>query len=242
MTTLHRMTALTCLICTPCACFGKDNGARATSPEKEKGFVSLFDRKSLDGWWKHDKVPKFHVGGKWEVVDGVIVGDQDPPGKGGFLATKNKYGDFEIRCQIKLDYPSDTGLFLRMGDDGKSHQVTLDNRPEGQFGRIYLPWTHDSVHESPDGVKAFKQRKWNEVVVRIEGEPAHIQFWLNGKLVTDFQHTKETTSGVPREGYLGLQVHPSVPTHENWKEGNKVRFRNIRIRELNQQNAKKKVI
>jgi hypothetical protein len=239
MITSFRLAVFVCLLCCPGTCYSKDRRAAAAPPKKEKGFVSLFDGKTLDGWWKHDKVPKFHVGGKWEVVDGVIVGDQHPPGKGGFLATKKKYSDFEVRCQIKLDYPSDTGLFLRMGEDGKSHQVTLDNRPEGQFGRIYLPWTHDSVHESPDGAEAFKQKKWNDVVVRVEGEPAHIQFWLNGKLVTDFQHTEETTSGVPREGYLGLQVHPSVPTHENWKEGNKVRFRNIRIRDLSAKDANK---
>ncbi len=64
------------------------------------------------GWWKHDKVPKFHVGGKWEVIDGVLVGDQDSPGIGGFLATKDKYGDFEIRMEVWLDFPSNTGVFL----------------------------------------------------------------------------------------------------------------------------------
>ncbi len=198
----------------------------------EVGFVSLFDGKTLDGWWKHNKVPKFHVGGKWEVVDGVIVGDQDPPGKGGFLATKEKYSDFVIRFELNMDYPSDSGVFVRMGDDGKSHQVTLDNRPGGDFGAIYLPWTQDSVLKNPEGVKAFRQKEWNDVEVRIEGEPSRIRFRLNGQLVTDFQHTEKTTAGVPTEGYIGLQVHPSVPTHVNWKEGNKVRFRNIRIKDL----------
>ena len=234
---LHTLVLVTVFVIPRFGCAG--DAAKSPSPSKdEKSFKQLFDGKSLEGWWKHDKVPKFHVGGKWEVIDGVLTGDQDPPGKGGFLATKDKYGDFEIRMEVKLDYPSDTGVFLRMGEDGKSHQVTLDNRPEGQFGRIYLPWTHNSVHESPDGVKAFKQKKWNDVVVRIEGEPAQIQFWLNGKLVTDFHHKEETTSGVPREGYIGLQVHPAVPTHVNWKEGSKVRFRNIRIRELNRDEKK----
>lgn len=219
------------LIC-PVAAFNKEHANTVSAAKAEEGFESIFDGKTTDGWWKHDKVPKFHVGGRWQVEDGILIGDQDPPGKGGFLATRKKYSDFEVRCEINLDYPSDTGLFLRMGEDGKSHQVTLDNRPQGQFGRIYLPWTHDSVHESPHGSKVFKQREWNDVRVRIEGEPARIQFWLNGKLVTDFQHTPETTSGVPREGYLGLQVHPAVPTHVNWKAGNKVRFRNIRIHEI----------
>lgn len=238
MVSLLRFAVLVGITSTALFCVAKEDKTPATPAEVEEGFKPLFDGKSLDGWWKQNKVPKFHVGGKWEVIDGALVGDQDPPGKGGFLATKDKFSDFELRCQIKLDYPSDTGLFLRMGDDGKSHQVTLDNRPKGQFGRIYLPWTHDSVHESPDGVKAFKQKKWNDVVVRMEGEPSHIQFWLNGKLVTDFQHTEETTSGVPHEGYIALQVHPAVPTHVNWKEGNKVRFRNIRIRDLAGENPK----
>jgi hypothetical protein len=213
---------------------------QATEPAKpaskskvEEGFVSLFDGKTLDGWWRQDKVPKFHVGGKWEVVDGVLIGQQDPPNKGGFLATKGKYQNVELRCEINLDYPSDTGIFLRMGDDGLSHQVTLDNRPDGQFGKIYLPWTQSMVHDSPDGIKSFKQKEWNDVRVRIEGEPSRIRFWLNGELVTDFQHTAETTKGVPPTGYIALQVHPTVENIKHFEKGNKVRFRNIRIRELN---------
>lgn len=201
--------------------------------DEEHGFVPLFDGETLDGWWPHTGVPKFHVGGKWEVVDGLLVGQQDPPGKGGFLATKQKFQDFVIRLEVNMDYPSDSGVFLRMGEDGKSHQVTLDNRPDGQFGRIYLPWTQASVHDSPEGVKSFKQDAWNDVEIRIEGEPARIRFWLNGALVTDFQHTEETTRGVPPAGYIALQVHPTVENMKHFDEGNKVRFRNIRIRPLN---------
>ena len=206
-----------------------DESSSPAPEESEEGFVSLFDGKTLDGWWPHTGVPTFHVGGKWEVVDGIMVGQQDPPNKGGFLATKEKYGDYEIRLEVNMDYPSDSGVFLRMGEDGKSHQVTLDNRPDGQFGKIYLPWTQAMVHESPDGIKSFKQKEWNDVVIRIEGEPARIQFWLNGTLVTDFQHTAETTKGVPSSGYIGLQVHPTVENMKHFDEGNKVRYRNIRI-------------
>ncbi len=207
----------------------------AAEPKKdqsEEGFITLFDGKTLKGWHRHMDVPKFHVGGKWEVIDGVIVGDQDPPGKGGFLVTDGKYDNFIFRFEVNMDFPSDSGIFLRMGEDGKSHQVTLDNHPTGQFGKIYLPWTQAKVHDSPDGVKSYKQKEWNEGEVRIEGEPARIRFWLNGNLITDFQHTEETTKNVPTIGYVGLQVHPSVPTHVNWKEGNKVRYRNIRVKPL----------
>lgn len=210
--------------------------AKTDTAASEAGFVSLFDGKTLDGWWLHTGVPKFHVGGKWQVVDGALVGQQHPPGKGGFLATKEKYGDYIIRLEVNMDLPSDSGVFLRMGDDGKSHQVTLDNRPDGQFGGIYLPWTQARVHESPDGVRSFKQNAWNDVQIHIEGEPARIRFWLNGDLVTDFQHTEETTKGVPPSGYIGLQVHPTVENMKHFEAGNQVRYRNVRIRPIKADN------
>lgn len=215
------------------ACSSPDSGAGETAEAGDGSsdtttFVSIFDGETLDGWIRHENLPEEQPGGKWEVIDGAIVGDQDPPGHGGFLVTTEQYGDFELALETNLDYPVDSGIFLRVGEDGKSHQVTLDYREGGQIGGIYLPWTQGGVFSNPDGVDHFREGEWNDVRVRIEGEPARIQFWLNGELVTDFQHTAETTQGVPRTGYIGLQVHPG----ESYEAGKKVRFRNIRIREL----------
>ena len=214
-----------------CFCAAPPEPKTETEPEpaeSESGFVSLFDGESLDGWKRHEGLPGDNVGGKWEVIEGAIAGDQDPPGLGGFLITTGTYGDFVLRLETKLDYPVDSGIFLRVGEDGKSHQVTLDNRPDGDIGAIYLPWTQSMVLANPEGAKHFRSGEWNDVEIRIEGEPSRIQFRLNGELVTDFQHTEETTKGVPREGYIALQVHPG----DDWVEGNKARFRNIRIRTL----------
>lgn len=194
----------------------------------EEGFVSLFDGKTLKGWKKHMGLPADNIGGQWEVIDGVIAGDQDPPGKGGFLITEGKYRDFILKVETRIDWPVDSGIFLRVGEDGKSHQVTLDNRPEGEIGGIYLPWTQNYVMHNPDGIKHFKQREWNALQIQIQGEPARIQAWLNGQKITDFQHTAETTKGVPKEGSIALQIHPGG----DWVQGNKARFRNIRIKPL----------
>lgn len=213
---------------TPPAAGTTDLSSTTPPPPEDDSYVSLFNGENLDGWSRHMDLPDERTGGKWEVIDGVIVGDQDPPGWGGFLITDGVYRDFIVRMETNLDYPSDSGVFLRVGPDGKSHQVTLDNRPNGSIGSIYLPWTQASVYSNPEGEKHFRQGEWNDLVVQIQGEPAHIQFWLNGVLVTDFQHTEETTRGVPTEGHVGLQVHPG-----DWEEGVKVRFRNIRIKELN---------
>ncbi len=200
----------------------------AASGSSESGFHSIFDGKTLVGWSKHVGLPADNRGGKWTVEDGAIVGGQDPPGKGGFLITDKKYGDFALRLQTYLDWPIDSGIFLRVGEDGKSHQVTLDYRPDGFIGAIYLPWTQGMVKENPEGMSAYRKEQWNDVEIRIEGGPARIRFWLNGQLVTDFQHTEKTTQGVLRSGTIGLQIHPG----ESWGSGNRARFRNIRIKPL----------
>lgn len=220
-----RLVAILCLVLFAAAC-----APRAEEPAPSDGgeFVSLFDGETLDGWSRHTGLPEDQVGGKWEVVNGAIVGDQDPPGHGGFLVTDEQFGDVELTLETMLDYPVDSGIFLRVGEDGKSHQVTLDYREGGEIGAIYLPWTQGGVHANPEGIEHFEADAWNDVRVRIEGEPARIRFWLNGELVTDFQHTEETTQGVPQQGTIGLQVHPG----ESYEAGKKVRFRNIRVRRL----------
>ncbi|SFI29561.1 3-keto-disaccharide hydrolase [Planctomicrobium piriforme] len=200
---------------------------QGSAPEAD--FVSLFDGQTMTGWKPHLTVPKAHVGGKWYVKDGLLYGDQDENEGGGFLITEGEYDDFILRFDLFQDYPTDTGIFVRMGEDGKSHQITLDNRPGGQIGSVYLPWTQARVLDNPEGYKAFKQGKWNTVEIRVEGEPSHIQFWLNGVKVTDLQHTPETTKGVPVKGHIGLQVHPKTPGIVHWKAGNTIRYKNIRI-------------
>lgn len=205
------------------------NTENATSSSQQQSeWISLFDGETLDGWHRHENLPGDQVGGKWEVVDGAITGDQDPPGHGGFLVTERGFEDYVLEMETNLDYPVDSGVFLRVGETGKSHQVTLDWRPDGAIGAIYLPWTQGGVHENPGGREHFNKGEWNDLRIRIEGDPAHIQAWLNGTKITDFQHTDETTKGVPEQGGIALQVHPG----ESYEAGNKVRFRNIRLRPL----------
>jgi lysophospholipase L1-like esterase len=199
----------------------------------DEQFTPLFDGQSLSGWERLDTIPAEHVGGKWKVEEGVLIGDQDPPGRGGFLATKEKYRDFVLRLEVQQDFPTDTGVFVRVGEDGKSHQLTLDFRPQGEMGAIFLPWTQSRVLRNPEGIKFYKPGEWNDVMVRAEGEPARLRMWLNGTLITDFQHTAESTRGVPIQGRIALQVHPDVPNLTTWKPGNTVRYRNIRVHRLN---------
>ena len=219
----------------------KDHAARAISTisgkqiakpaqHAPKGFISLFNDKDLTGWKMHDGLPgdNNQPKGKWYVENGAIVGIQDPPGGGGFLTTNEIYRDFELVMETKIDWPFDSGVFLRVGPHGKSHQVTLDYRDGGEIGGIYCPWTQNFVHHCPEGVNHFQKDQWNKLRITCTGEPAHIKVWVNDKLITDFQHTEATTKNIPAEGTICLQVHPGGAGYEK----SKACFKNIYIRKL----------
>jgi hypothetical protein len=102
----------------------------------EKGFVPLFDGKTLAGW--HTNAEKiFHgTGGKWQVDSGAITGEQDPPGNGGMLMTDQEFGDFELRLELNPDWGVDSGVFLRTSAKGVCFQVYCDYHDHGNIGWI----------------------------------------------------------------------------------------------------------
>lgn len=131
----------------------------------ENGFVSLFDGKTLNGWFATPRTyGEMWPGGPtvqeahpdlfpadydeqtarhpavWTVEDGAIVGRQDSPGSGwgGYLVTEKTYGDFELTFEANPDWPADTGIMLRKKPH-KFHgfQVLLDHRKSGSIGGFY---------------------------------------------------------------------------------------------------------
>ncbi len=185
---------------------------------------SLFDGKSLNGW----RLMAVHGGngGVWTVEGGALVADQDKDHKGGLLGTERKYSDYEIELEFKADYPVDTGLFLRVRDDGMGYQITIDYRKDGFVGSLYAPAEGGFIQQNKNWERYFKKDAWNRLRARIEGQPAHVAAWLNDVKMVDF---KDNRDRYPREGYVGLQVHGGEGA---WGETSKARFRNIRIREL----------
>lgn len=200
---------------------------------EEEGFTPLFDGKTLSGWEPHDGMPPLHRAGRWWVEDGVLFGMQDPPGKGGLLWLDRPFVDFILKLEVQLTYPMDTGVFLRVGPTGLSHQMTLDYRPGSDVGAIFIPFLgHTYVHRNREGARLIDPEGWNDLTIRMEGSPARIRVWLNGRLLTDFQHTQETSKGLPAAGGIAFQIHPDIPQWPVWKEGEAVKYRNVRIKEL----------
>ncbi|MCE5272593.1 DUF1080 domain-containing protein [bacterium] len=192
------------------------------------GFVPLFDGKTLDGWRKLTEYSGDK--GKWTVEDGAITGDQYPAGEGGLLVTEKTYSNYEIYTEVKAHWPLDSGLFLRVQGNVLSYQVTLDYRNEGEIGAIYIPGGGDFGMHNCLGMSYWNPYDYNKLRVRIENQPPHIQVWLNGHQITDYQHGKplDGKTVVPESGYIGVQVHPG----ENWGPESKVQFRKMLIKEL----------
>jgi hypothetical protein len=105
----------------------------------EGGWIELFDGKSLAGWHKNPQKIGHGTGGNWQVEDGSITGEQDPPGSGngGILLTDRKFGDFELLIDIKPDWGICSGLFLRGNDKGQCLQMMVDYHDAGNVGQIY---------------------------------------------------------------------------------------------------------
>jgi hypothetical protein len=130
----------------------------------ERGFVALFDGRTLDGWYTASRsygtmwpggptvrelMPELpadyeeHAAAHpahWEVVDGAIEGFQDPdtPGYGGYLITERTFADFELVLEMNPDWPADTGVMLRRrADSWAGLQVLVDHRKSGSIGGFF---------------------------------------------------------------------------------------------------------
>lgn len=101
-------------------------------------FVTLFDGKTLAGWHTNPKRIGHGTGGRWEVLDGVLTGEQDPPGSGngGILLTDRTFGDFELEFEMCPDWGPDTGVFFRCTEAGEGFQLYVDYHEGGNVGHL----------------------------------------------------------------------------------------------------------
>ena len=107
--------------------------------KREAGFKPVFDGKTLAGWHKNPEKIGHGTGGSWTVENGVIAGEQDPPGSGngGILLTDKTYGNFELLIDMKPDWGVCSGLFVRSNNRGQCFQMMVDYHDNGNVGHIY---------------------------------------------------------------------------------------------------------
>lgn len=206
--------------------------------EQGKGWVKLFDGKSMAGWRNFNSTS---IGEAWKVQNGAMVLDRTAGAKGGDIITVNQYENFELVLEWKIDSCGNSGLFFNVVEDPKYNAVyftgpemqILDNtcHPDAKIIKHRAGDLYDLISSSKETVKPAGE--WNEV--RVISNKGSYEFWLNGtKIVTFSMHTPEWDAmvkeskfkampdfGKARKGHIALQDH-----------GDKVYFRNIRIREI----------
>ncbi|MCD6051689.1 MAG: hypothetical protein K0Q55_3098, partial [Verrucomicrobia bacterium] len=194
--------------------------------KSEKGFVSLFDGKTLKGW-----TPLGGKAGDYGVKDGVLY---CAPGVAGNLLTEKQYEDFVLRLEFKLQAAGNNGVGIRapfsdkaISYDGMEIQILDDTNPK--YADL-KPW---QVNGSVYGVIPAKRMalrplgEWNTQEITCIGRK--IQVKVNGKVVVDGDlndvtdaETIQKHPGIFREkGHIALLGHTDP-----------VEFRNIRVKEL----------
>lgn len=203
------------------------------SPEQVRaGWRLLFDGRTTAGWrgWRRDTAPA-----GWEVRDGCLV----RVGPGGDICTEDQFENFELVLEWRISPGGNSGIFFRASEErnhpwetGPEMQV-LDNAehadgrsPLTSAGADYALYAPLRDVTRPVGL-------FNEARIRVQG--AQVEYWLNGERIVQYEIGSEDWErrvagskfsqmpgfGRAPRGHVVLQDH-----------GDRVWYRNIRIREL----------
>jgi hypothetical protein len=152
--------------------------ANANGPHKFGTPIALFDGKSMDAWDVTDKSRPMG----WSVVDGTMT---NVP-KANNLVSKQKFQDYKIHAEYKLEPNSNSGIYMR----GRYELQVLDD-----FGKP----SHDRSHMSVYGwhtprVNASKPvGEWQTMEATVVGNK--ITVMLNGQKVQDNVTLEAITGG-----------------------------------------------
>lgn len=207
-----------------------------TQREVRDGWALLFDGASLKGWQTYKGEP-ITVG--WKAVDGALTRAE----RGGTdIVTSKKYRNYELNLEWKLAATGpagNSGIFYNVIDTasaiywGAPEMQVLDDARHAD-GKSELTSTGANYALNPVAHGLAKSiGEWNSV--RIVVKDAHVEHWLNGRKVVDYdlgsadwkkrvaasKFSDKPLYGTAREGRIGLQEHGSF-----------VAFRNIKIKEF----------
>ena len=184
--------------------------------------LSLFPSNSLDDWTSKGSA-------KWSYQKGVLSGGQDgDPKRSGLLLSKATFQDFEVILDFKIDEHGkyNSGIYLRYHPEQKGDrlQVNIGRGAAGEPVGLYLSdWL-----DKGDAKDQFRKPKvWNSLRIRALGP--HIQVWLNGQKIVDYQDAKRLAKHLA-PGHLAIQTY-GAEGHAGW-----VKFRKMRIKPLHRQN------
>jgi hypothetical protein len=209
---------------------------------QNKGFIKIFDGKTLKGW-KGDL-------GHWKVENGLLVAEVTPKNQlkeNTFLIWQGgDVADFEVKIQYKISDGGNSGIQYRsvmvpgLSYGLKGYQADIDGKNEytglnyEERGRGFIarrgekvvvdssgkPVLEQSLGSSDSLAKSLKLNDWNEYHLIVVGN--RMQHYINGILMSDAIDNDEVNR--KSSGLLGLQAHVTPEM--------RVEFKNIRLKQL----------
>ena len=174
--------------------------------------VDLFNQRDLSGW-------EVYGTEKWYVENGLLVCESGPDKQYGYLATKDKYQNFDLTLEFLQEADGNSGVFFRSSIEGT--RITgwqAEVAPPGKHsGGIYESYGRGwLIKPDPklDGI--LNMGDWN--IMRIYANRNHVITWINGKQMINF-HDDKIGQAI---GQIALQIHDGG--------GIKVKWRNLKIR------------
>ncbi|MBD5225996.1 MAG: DUF1080 domain-containing protein [Bacteroidales bacterium] len=185
-------------------------------PKKESASESLFNGKDLTGWTPYGTE-------LWYVdPEGHLVCESGPDKEYGYLATDAYYKDFDLTVDFKQLANGNSGIFFHsfVEPPARVHGWQCEVAPKGQdSGGIYESYGRGWLVQIPDEKEdILKEGEWNTMRVRVEGD--HVQTWLNGEPMTDFDDEKIGDA----QGRIALQIHDGGGIKVLWKNLNITRL------------------
>ena len=216
----------------------------AEKEKKDKGFVSMFDGKTLKGW---SAAPE-RAAKAWTAKDAMIVGDGDK-GRSYLVYKKKDIADFEMKFSYRFPKKGNSGVNIRarpdktkrrkwqayhadLGHVGIGKQVLgawdfhTPGRKEHRCFRgdrlVIDEKDKPTITPIKDGLtlKDIKKNDWNDVHIIAKGN--NFRLYINGKLSSEFtEHLKKERR--LDKGMIQLQLHdPGMVVH----------FKDLRIKIL----------
>jgi hypothetical protein len=234
------------LVITISSCKQDKNEPTAAEPvqvevNKELEWISLFDGTSFDKWRGYLTDNMYP---EWSIEDGAMIFTPGEEG-GKNIITKDTFTNFELSLEWKISEGGNSGFFWGVFEDAKypeayqtgpeiqvldneRHPDALANPKFHQAGALY-----DMVQPEHDVCKPAGE--WNVCVLKVNHETNEGSVTLNGTEIVTFPvHGEQWDNmvenskfkgwegfGKHQTGHIGLQDH-----------GDKVSFKNIKIREL----------
>ncbi len=200
-------------------------GCGGNEPQ-EAATIALFDGSGLDAW-------QMEKPDGWVIEDGVMS-----LASGGYIWTKERFGNFVLEADFKISEECNSGIFFRTGNIADPVQTGMEMQ-------IYDTATHTEMVKNDSGAlydlvapstNTMKPAgEWNHTVITCRDNMVTIE--LNGTQIvsadldqwTEAHKNPDGTENkfnlplkdFPREGHIGLQDH-----------GHPVWFRNVTVTKL----------